>query len=136
MVPEQRGDICECVDWFLVAITAAEALEHNAGVSDYMGDLHDDLKKILSSKDMEDLEFRHHLLQGYITENFANMGLAGSIGTIKDKCNVDVTKLHSLALEGFDAIKKREPSKAGNRFTQVKLELLRLAGILCEQGGE
>ena len=124
-------NICKCVDWLLVAAVAAEALEHNAGVSDYMKDLHDDLKGRLPASQLEDLEFKHHLLQGYVTENFANMALAGSIGTIRDKCNIDVTKLHNLAKEGFDAIQRREPSTAGNRFTQVKVELMRLAEEIC-----
>jgi len=127
----EKKDVCPCIEWFLVAAVAAEALEHNAGVSDYMNDLRDDLRKRLPTKDIEDLEWEHHLLQGYVTENMANMALAGSIGTIRDKCNVDTTKLHNLAKEGFDAIKERHPSTAGNRFMQVKGELMRLAQEMC-----
>lgn len=127
----EKKDVCPCVEWLLVAAVAAEALEHNAGVSDYAGTLHDELKKLLTTEQLEDLEFRHHLLQGYVTENMANMALAGSIGSIEGKCNVDVTNLKNLAHEGFDAIKERAPSTAANRFMRVKGELLSLAQEVC-----
>jgi len=126
------GDICKCVDWFLVAITAAEALEHNATVSDMAKDLHENLKEIIPGKQLEDLEFRHVLLQGYITEGMAEFALAGSLGSIRDKCNVDISEIKKLADSGFDAIKKREPTMAAQNFTKLKGELVRLAQNICE----
>ncbi|GAI73963.1 unnamed protein product, partial [marine sediment metagenome] len=61
----EKGDICKCVDWFLVATTAAEALEHNAMVSAMARDLHGDLTETIPEKQLEDLESKHTLLQGY-----------------------------------------------------------------------
>jgi len=125
------GDICKCVDWFLVAITAAEALEHNATVSDMAKDLHENLKEIIPEKQLEDLEFRHVLLQGYLTEGMAEFALAGSLGSIRDKCNVDISEIKKLADSGFEAIKRREPVVAAHNFTKLKGELVRLAQNIC-----
>jgi len=124
-------DICKCVDWLLVAITAAEALEHNATVSDMAKYLHENLKEIIPEKQLEDLEFRHVLLQGYLTEGMAEFTLAGSLGSIRDKCNVDISEIKKLADSGFDAIKKREPTMAAQNFTKLKGELVRLAQNIC-----
>ncbi len=124
-------DICKCVDWFLVAITAAEALEHNATVSDMAKELHEELKEIIPKEKLEDLEFRHVLLQGYITEGMAEFALAGSLGSIRDKCNVDISELKKLADSGFEAIKRREPIMAAQNFTKLKGELVRSAGNIC-----
>jgi len=126
------GDICKCVDWFLVAITAAEALEHNATVSDMAKELHEELKEIIPKEKLEDLEFRHVLLQGYITEGMAEFALAGSLGSIRDKCNVDISELKKLADSGFEAIKRREPIMAAQNFTKLKGELVRQAQNICE----
>ena len=128
---EQRGDICKCVDWFLVATTAAEALEHNATVSDMAKDLHENLKEIIPEKQLEDLEFRHVLLQGYITEGMAELALSGALGSIRDKCNVDISEAKKLAGNGFEAIKGRDPTMAAQSFTKLKGELLKLAGNIC-----
>jgi len=126
------GDICKCVDWFLVAIAAAEALEHNATVSDMAKDLHENLKEILPGKKLEDLEFRHVLLQGYITERMAEFGLAGSLGSIRDKCNVDISEVKKLADSGFEAIKRRDPIAAAYNFNKLKVELVGLAQNICQ----
>ena len=126
------GDICKCVDWFLVAITAAEALEHNATVSDMAKELHEELKEIIPQKQLEDLEFRHVLLQGYVTERMAEFALAGSLGSIRDKCNVDISEVKKLTDSGFEAIKKREATIAAQNFTKLKGELVRLAENICE----
>ena len=128
---ERRGDICKCIDWFLVATTAAEALEHNATVSDMAKDLHENLKEIIPEKQLEDLEFKHILLQGYITENIAEMTLSGSLGSIRDKCEVDISDVKELAAKGFEAIRMRNPTIAAESFTKVKVELLKLAGKIC-----
>ncbi|MBA7686824.1 hypothetical protein ES703_95283 [subsurface metagenome] len=130
-VVARRGDICKCVDWFLVATTAAEALEHNATVSGMAKNLHENLKEIIPEKQLEDLEFRHTLLQGYILENFAEMALAGSMGSIRDKCDVDISDVKELADKGFEAISRRDSTIATESFTKVKLELLKLAGKIC-----
>ena len=132
-VIERRGDICKCVDWFLVATTAAEALEHNATVSDMAKDLHEELKEIIPQKQLEDLEFKHVLLQGYITEGMAEMVLAGSLGSIRGKCNVDISDVKKLADSGFEAIKKRDPIMAAQNFSKLKGELVRLADNICGQ---
>ena len=132
-VIERRGDICKCVDWFIVATTAAEALEHNATVSSMAEDLHDELKQILPEKQLEDLEYRHALLQGYVTERIAEMALASSLGSIRDKCNVDISEVKKLADAGFEAIKKSYPAEATRNFNNVKGELLKLADIICGQ---
>ena len=125
-------NICKCVDWFLVAITAAEALEHNATVSDMATDLHKDLKEILPEEKLEDLTFKHVLLQGYLTEGMAEFALAGALGKIRDECNADISKVKDFADHGFEAIKSREPFMAAHNFTKLKGELVRLAGTLCE----
>jgi hypothetical protein len=132
-VMKRRGDICNCVDWFLVATTAAEALEHNATVSDMAKDLHEELKEIIPQKQLEDLEFKHVLLQGYITEGMAEMVLAGSLGSIRGKCNVDISDVKKLADSGFEAIKKRDPIMAAQNFSKLKGELVRLADNICGQ---
>ena len=124
-------DICKCLDWFLVATTAAEALEHNATVSDMAKELHEALKEIIPKEKLEDLEFRHVLLQGYITEGMAEFALAGSLGSIRDKCNVNISEVKKLADSGFEAIKRREPLMAAQNFTKLKGELLRLADNIC-----
>ena len=125
-------DICKCVDWFLVAITAAEALEHNAIVSDMAKDLHEKLKEVIPEKELEDLEFSHVLLQGYITEGMAQFALSGSLGSIRDKCNIDISDVKKLADSGFEAIKKRDATIAADNFTKLKGELVRLAQSICE----
>lgn len=130
-VIERRGDICKCVDWFLVATASAEALEHNATVSDMAKDLHESLKEILPKKQLEDLEFQHVLLQGYITEGIAGMALSGALGSIRDKCNADISEVKRLASSGFEAIKKREPTMAAQNFSKLKGELVRLADNIC-----
>ena len=129
------GNICKCVDWFIVATAAAEALEHNATVSDQAKKLHDDLKKVIPGDKLEDLEFKHTLLQGYVTENLAEMFLAGSLGSIRDKCNVDISEAKKLADSGFEAIKKRDPIMAADNFTKLKVELIKLADGICEEAG-
>jgi len=124
-------NICKCVDWLLVATTAAEALEHNATVSDMAKDLHENLKQIIPEKQLEDLEFKHVLLQGYLTENFAEMALAGSLGSIRSKCDVDISAVKELADNGFEAVRRRDPVMAAENFTRVKVELLKMAGNIC-----
>jgi len=131
VVELKGGAICKCVDWFLVATTAAEALEHNATVSDMARDLHEDLKETIPEKQLEDLEFKHPLLQGYLTENLAEMALSGSLGSIRDKCDVDISAVKELAAKGFEAIRRRDPTIAAENFTKVKVELLNLAGEIC-----
>jgi len=130
-VIERRGDICKCVDWFLVATTAAEALEHNATVSNMAKDLHEELKEVIPKKQLEDLEFKHVLLQGYITEGIAELALSGSLGSIRDKCNVDISDVKKLADSGFEAIKTRDPIMAAQNFSKLKGELVRLADNIC-----
>ena len=93
--------------------------------------LHENLKEIIPEKQLEDLEFRHTLLQGYILENFAEMALAGSMGSIRDKCDVDISDVKELADKGFEAISRRDSTIATESFTKVKLELLKLAGKIC-----
>jgi len=127
--------ICKCVDWFLVATTAAEALEHNATVSDMAKGLHKNLKDIIPREQLEDLEFKHPLLQGYLTENIAEMALSGSLGSIRDKCNVDISEVKKLAANGFKAIRRRDPQMATDSFSKVKVELLNLAGKICGEEG-
>jgi len=124
--------ICKCVDWFLLATTAAEALEHNATISDMAKELHDALQQVIPEEKLEDLEFKHPLLQGYLTENIAEMALAGSLGKIRDECEVDISRVKELADSGFEAIKKREPVIAANKFSKLKGELLTLAYSICE----
>jgi len=126
-------NICKCVDWFLVAIAAAEALEHNATVSDMAKDLHEALKEIIPEEKLEDLEFEHVLLQGYITENIAEMALAGSLGTIRRECGADISKIKDFADRGFEAVKSRDPFMAAHNFTKLKGELIRLADNICER---
>lgn len=126
-------NICKCVDWFLVAITAAEALEHNATVSDMAIDLHEDLKKIVPEEKLEDLTFEHALLQGYLTEGMAEFALAGALGKIRDDCNADISKVKDFADRGFEAVKSRDPFMAAHNFTKLKGELIRLADNICER---
>jgi len=133
VMKRKAADICKCVDWFLVATTAAETLEHNATVSDMAKDLHENLKEIIPEKQLEDLEFRHVLLQGYITENLAEMALSGSLGSIRDKCDVDISDVKALATNGFEAIRRRDPTIAAENFTKVKVELIKLADNICGQ---
>lgn len=132
-VIERRGDICKCVDWFLVATAAAEALEHNATVSNMAKALHENLKEIIPGEQLEDLEDNHVLLQGYLTEGLAEFALSGSLGSIRDKCNVDISEVKKLADTGFEAIKKRDPQRAAQSFSKVKGELVQLAGNVCGQ---
>lgn len=125
------GNICKCIDWFLIATAAAEALEHNATVSDMAKALHENLKEIIPEERLEDLEYKHVLLQGYVTENIAEMTLAGSLGSIRSKCNADITEVKKVADAGFAAIRRRDPEVAAESFTKVKVELLKLAQGLC-----
>lgn len=125
------GNVCKCIDWFLVACVAAEALEHNAHVSRIAKALHENLKEVLSGEELEDLEWKHSLLQGYVTEPMAEMALAGSLGSIRDKCNADISQVDKLAKAGYEAIKRRDPVMAAEHFSNVKVQLLNLAQGLC-----
>ena len=127
-------NICNCVDWLLVAITAAEALEHNALVSDMAKDLHEALKEIIPEETLENLESKHVLLQGYLTENIAQMALAGSLGSIRNKCDVDISVVKEIADKGFEAVKKRDADVAALNFTKLKVELLKIADDICKRG--
>lgn len=126
------GDICKCVDWFLLATTAAEALEHNATISKMTKELHEQLKEILQKEQLENLEEQHVLLQGYITEAIAELALAASLGKIRDECNVDITNVKKLADGGFVAIERRDPITASHNFSKVKGVLMNLADNICE----
>lgn len=133
---EDSCNICKCVDWFLVAMTAAEALEHNATVSNMAKELHKDLTKLLSEEELEDLEFRHVLLQGYITEGMAEFALSGALGTIRDKCNANISDVKKLVTSGYEAIKRREPMMAAGNFNKLKGELIKLADDICKREKE
>ncbi len=126
------GNICKCVDWLLVAVAAAEALEHNATVSDMGETLHSALKDVLTEEQLGDLEFKHPLIRGYLTENMAEMALAGSLGSIRSGCGVDISEVKKWADTGFEAIKKRDPETAAYNFTKLKGELVRLAQSICQ----
>ena len=126
------ANVCECIDWFLVAIAASEALEHNALVSGQMVSLKDALKEHMSEETIEDLAFRHALLGGYITENMAVMALSGSLGEIYRKCGANIDKAKELSSRGYEAIKKRDADEAADSYTNLKVELMKVAQAVCE----
>lgn len=125
------ADICKCADWFLVAVAAAEALEHNATVTGMAERLHGSLQDELSPEQLEDLEFRHPLIRGYLTENMANMALSGALGEIRHKCDADISAVKERADKGFDAIKERDHEDAAEHFNKVKSDLISLAYEVC-----
>lgn len=125
------ANVCKCVDWFLVAIAAAEALEHNALISGQMETLTDELKQHISEEKLEDMSFRHALLGGYLTENMAVMALSGSLGEIHRQCGANIDKVKELSSKGYEAIKKRDADEAANSYTNLKVELIRVAQAVC-----
>lgn len=125
------ANVCKCVDWFLVAIAAAEALEHNALISGQMETLTDELKQHISEEKLEDMSFRHALLGGYLTENMAVMALSGSLGEIHRQCGANIDKVKELSSKGYEAIKKRDADEAANSYTNLKVELMRVAQAVC-----
>lgn len=128
-MPEKN--ICKCVEWFLVAAVAAEALEHNATVSGMAKDLHKALEKVLTPEQMEDIEYSHPLMLGYLSEHMAEMALSGSLGQIRDGCQVDISKAHELAREGYKAIEERATVKAADSFGKMKVMLMSMAQDIC-----
>ena len=115
-----------CISWFLVAMAGAEALEHNAGVSVALMDIAPMLKGMLTEKEWDEVVGELDWFEHPIDEMTANIAVSGALSNLREQCNVDTTKAHSLFSEGLDALRASKCNIARQKFIDLKMELLSL----------
>ena len=131
------GKCKECVTWLLVAMSAAEALEHNAGVGGYLRDVGKTIKEMVTPKEWKDLVSELDWFERPIAELTADVGVVGSLSELEKKCDLDVSRARELHREANEYNEKGISSAAWSKYIQLKRELVSLAEKMsCLKDGQ
>lgn len=131
--------ICNCIGELLIAVAAAEAMEHNAVVSKKVLSIGVNAKRLLSEDEYDKLSFEHDWLEIPITEPFAGLAFHVAMGGIREKCGVESENVDSLK-KLFDEAKKdvdaRRFRDAQGKFIGIKTQIMDIAEELCRNQKE
>ena len=124
--------ICNCIEPILIALACAEAMEHNALVGKEIKSIGENIKRLVSSEEYEDLTFEHGWLEYPLTEPLARIAFAVSMRDIREKCNTPTDEVRKMFMEAADANEKKQFGAAQQKFIDVKSKILNLATELCK----
>lgn len=131
--------ICNCIDGLLVAVAAAEAMEHNAVVSKEVRSIGVSIERLISEGQYEELSLEYDWLETPIKEPFAGLAFHLAMGGIEEKCGVESESVDSL-IELFDEAEKdveaRRFRDAQDKFIGIKTQIMDMAGELCRNQKE
>jgi len=124
--------ICNCIEPILIALACAEAMEHNAVVAKETKTIGENIKRLVSSEEYEDLTFEHGWLEYPITEPLAALAFAISMRDIREKCNTPTDEIREMFTKATKANEKKQFGAAQQKFIDVKSKILSLATELCK----
>ncbi len=130
----QSCRICNCIEPLLVVLACAEAMEHNAVVGKESKSIGENVKRLISDKEYEELTFEHSWLEYPIIEPIATLGFSIAIRDVNEKCGVSTDEIRKLFFEAVDANEKRQFGAAQQKFIDVKSKIADLATELCKKG--
>lgn len=123
--------ICGCIEPLLVALACAEAMEHNAVVGKESRSIGENVKRLISDEEYDELMFNHNWLEYPIIEPMATLGFAIAMREIREKCDIATDEIHKLFRDATKANEKGQFGAAQQKFIDVKSKVAELATELC-----
>lgn len=93
----------------------------------------ENVKRLVSEEEYEDLTFEHSWLEHSITEPIAGLAFAICMRDIREKCGVSTDEVRKLFIEAAEANEKKQFGAAQQKFIEVKSKVFNIATQLCKE---
>lgn len=125
--------ICNCIEPLLVSLASAEAMEHNTVVGKEAASIGQDVKRLISEEQYDELLFEHNWLEYPLIEPIATLAFHISMRDVEEKCSIPTSEVRGEFKEATVANDKKQFGAAQQKFIEVKGKILNLATELCKE---